>query len=141
MGAALFRYRMIAYVVGVVLILLVVVGMPLKYGWDNPVVVETVGPAHGFLYMIYLLASFDLGRRADWPLRRMLLLMLAGTVPFVSFYAERVVTQQVRRTAPTTDSEVPPAGAATGSRPGQHPGHPDPEIVSPNPERETARAE
>lgn len=117
MGAALIRYRMIAYLVGVVLILLVVVGMPLKYGWDEPVVVETVGPAHGFLYMVYLLATFDLGRRADWPLRRMLLLMLAGTLPFVSFYAERVATRQVRRaTAP-------------------------PSAVPVTPERETARAE
>ena len=96
MGAALTRYRVIAYVVGVVLITLVVVGMPLKYVWDRPVVVETVGPAHGFLYMLYLLAAFDLGRRAAWPLGRMLLVMLAGTVPFLSFYAERVVTRWAR---------------------------------------------
>ncbi|MBM0231803.1 DUF3817 domain-containing protein [Micromonospora sp. STR1_7] len=95
MGAALTRYRAIAWIVGVVLILLVVVGMPLKYGFDNPVVVETVGPAHGFLYMIYLVAAFDLSRRADWPLKRMLLVMLAGTVPFVSFYAERRVSAWV----------------------------------------------
>jgi integral membrane protein len=95
--AALTRYRAIAYLVGVVLIALVVVGMPLKYAADEPVVVETVGPAHGFLYMIYLVAVFDLGRRARWPLGRMLLVMLAGTVPFVSFYAERVVTRWVDR--------------------------------------------
>jgi integral membrane protein len=94
-GAALTRYRVIAWIVGVVLILLVVIGMPLKYAFDNPTVVETVGPAHGFLYMIYLVAAFDLSRRADWPLKRMLLVMLAGTVPFVSFYAERRVSAWV----------------------------------------------
>lgn len=142
MGGALIRYRVIAYVVGVVLILLVVVGMPLKYGWDEPIVVESIGPAHGFLYMLYLLASFDLGRRADWPLRRMLLLMLAGTVPFVSFYAERVATAQVRRSAPAADSQVPSAGAAAASRPGlADPGHPDRATAFPEPERETARTE
>ena len=102
MGAALTRYRVIAYVVGVVLILLVIVGMPLKYIWDEPVVVETVGPAHGFLYMIYLVAAFDLGRRANWPVSRMALVMLAGTIPFVSFYAERVVTRWVRQPQPVT---------------------------------------
>jgi integral membrane protein len=95
-GAALTRYRIMAYVVGVVLIVLVVVGMPLKYLWHEPVVVETVGPAHGFLYILYLLAAFDVGRRAKWPLGRMALVMLAGTVPFLSFYAERVVTRWVR---------------------------------------------
>jgi len=99
---ALTRYRAVAYVVGVVLILLVVVGMPLKYIWDEPVVVETIGPAHGFLYMVYLVATFDLGRRARWPLSRMVLVMLAGTIPFVSFAAERTVTRWVREPAPVT---------------------------------------
>ncbi|MFI6231061.1 DUF3817 domain-containing protein [Micromonospora echinospora] len=102
MGAALTRYRVIAWIVGVVLILLVVIGMPLKYGFDDPIVVETIGPAHGFLYMVYLVAAFDLSRRADWPLKRMALVMLAGTVPFVSFYAERRVSRWV-----TTDTRAP----------------------------------
>ncbi|MFI7021918.1 DUF3817 domain-containing protein [Micromonospora sp. NPDC049900] len=92
MRAALTRYRVIAWIVGVVLILLVVIGMPLKYGFDNPILVETVGQAHGFLYMLYLVAAFDLSRRVNWPLKRMVLVMLAGTVPFVSFWAERKVS-------------------------------------------------
>lgn len=95
MRAALTRYRVVAYVVGVVLVVLVLVGMPMKYLFHNPVVVETVGPAHGFLYMVLLVTAFDLGRRANWPLRRMALVMLAGTIPFVSFYAERRVTRMV----------------------------------------------
>jgi integral membrane protein len=101
-GGALQRYRAIAYVVGVVLIVLVVIGMPLKYVWDEPGVVETVGPAHGFLYMIYLVAVFDLARRTRWGLRRMLLVMLAGTIPFLSFYAERVVTRWMREPVAVT---------------------------------------
>jgi len=64
MHAALTRYRVIAYIVGVVLVVLVVIGMPLKYAADQPLIVETVGPAHGFLYMVYLVAVFDLARRA-----------------------------------------------------------------------------
>jgi integral membrane protein len=100
-GAALIRYRVIAYVVGVVLIALVLVGMPLKYLADRPGVVETVGPVHGFLYVVYLAAAFDLGRRAKWPLGRLVLVMLAGTVPFVSFYAERVVTRWIREPEPS----------------------------------------
>ncbi|RIV36603.1 DUF3817 domain-containing protein [Micromonospora radicis] len=106
MRAALTRYRVIAWIVGVVLILLVVIGMPLKYGFGEPIVVETVGQAHGFLYMLYLVATFDLSRRANWPLKRMVLVMLAGTVPFLSFWAERRVSalvlaeQQQREPAP-----------------------------------------
>ncbi|GGQ78006.1 DUF3817 domain-containing protein [Couchioplanes azureus] len=102
MQGALTRYRIIAWIVGVVLVVLVLVGMPLKYAGDDPTVVATVGPFHGFLYMLYLVATFDLSRRAGWPLGRMLLVMLAGTVPLLSFWAEHVVTRKwaVRPMAP-----------------------------------------
>jgi len=93
-----------AWIVGVVLIVLVAVGMPLKYLGDNDTVVATVGPIHGFLYMVYLVATFDLSRRAQWPLGRMLLVMLAGTIPFFSFWAERVVTH---KWAPVTPASPP----------------------------------
>ncbi len=100
MGAALIRYRVMAYVVGVALILLVVVGVPVKYLADQPQLVATVGPLHGFLYIVYLVAAFDVGRRANWPLSRMGLVMLAGTIPFLSFYAERLVTRWTRAAQP-----------------------------------------
>jgi integral membrane protein len=89
-----------AYVVGVALILLVVVGVPLKYLADQPQLVATVGPLHGFLYIVYLVTAFDVGRRANWSLTRMGLVMLAGTIPFLSFYAERRVTRWVRGSQP-----------------------------------------
>ena len=95
MQGALTRYRVIAWIVGVVLIVLVVIGMPLKYLGHDDSVVAAVGPFHGFLYMVYLVLAFDLGRRARWPLSRLVLVLLAGTVPFVSFWAERVVTRWV----------------------------------------------
>lgn len=97
MKAALTRYRIMAYVVGVMLLVLTLVAMPLKYAADEPTLVETVGPLHGFLYMVYLVATFDLGVRGRWGVGRVLLVMLAGTVPFLSFVAERKVTRQVTR--------------------------------------------
>jgi integral membrane protein len=90
---ALTRYRIIAWIVGMVLLALTL-GMVLKYGpADDATLVETVGFFHGFLYMIYLVATFDLSRRVPWPFKRMILVMLAGTVPFLSFWAERHVTR------------------------------------------------
>jgi len=89
---ALTRYRIIAWIVGVVLLVLVLVGMPLKYLGHNDTVVAVVGPIHGFLFMVYLALTFDLARRARWPFSRMILVMAAGTIPFLSFWAERKVT-------------------------------------------------
>lgn len=106
MGGAFTRYRVIAWIVGVALVVLVLVGMPLKYVFGDPTVVAVVGTAHGWLYMLYLAATFDLSRRVDWPLKRMLLVMLAGTVPFVSFYAERRVTHWLTAERPRTPEPV-----------------------------------
>ena len=93
MQGALTRYRIIAWIVGVCLLTLVLVGMPLKYLGDNDTVVAIVGPVHGFLFMVYLVLTFDLARRAKWELPRMLLVMASGTIPFLSFWAERKVTR------------------------------------------------
>lgn len=93
MQGALTRYRIIAWIVGVGLLTLVLVGMPLKYIGGNDTVVAIVGPLHGFLFMVYLVLTFDLARRAGWSFVRMLLVMAAGTIPFLSFWAERKVSQ------------------------------------------------
>lgn len=93
--SALTRYRVIAYIVGVMLLVLLFVAMPLKYLGDNPSAMNVVGPLHGFLYMVYLLATFDLFRRVRWSFPRLVLVALAGTIPFLSFYAERKTTHEL----------------------------------------------
>jgi integral membrane protein len=96
LAKALARYRVLAYVVGVGLVVLVCVGVPLKYLAGIPAVVEVVGPLHGFLYLVYLLSVGDLSIRARWSPVRTILVMLAGTVPFLSFVAERATTRHVQ---------------------------------------------
>ena len=92
MRASLLFYRTLAYVVGVGLVVLVLIGVPLKYLADSPGVVTVVGPLHGFLYMVYLVATVNLAFRARWSPVKTVLVMLAGTIPFLSFVAERKVT-------------------------------------------------
>jgi integral membrane protein len=95
--ASLLFYRVLAYTVGVGLIILVLVAVPLKYLADSPTLVAIVGPLHGFLYMVYLVATVNLAFRARWSPVKTVLVMLAGTIPFVSFVAERKVTADAAR--------------------------------------------
>lgn len=95
--SALTRYRVIAYVVGVMLLLLVFVAMPLKYFADDPSAMDVIGPLHGFLFVFYLLLTLDLARRARFGLVKTVLVGLAGTIPFLSFVAERKITHQLTR--------------------------------------------
>lgn len=85
-----------AYVVGVMLLVLVLVAMPLKYLAHNETPVAVIGPVHGFLYVLYLLTALDLAVRMRWKLLTTLAVFAAGTIPFLSFVAEHRVTARVR---------------------------------------------
>jgi len=94
-SGALQRYRVLANVVGVVLVVFLLIAVPLRYLGGEPRLSETISPVHGFLYIVYLGVTVDLARRAGWSVLRTLLVGLAGTVPFLSFVVERRMTRDV----------------------------------------------
>ncbi len=95
-AAALQRYRVMANVVGVLLILLIIVAVPLKYMAGMPTPVTILGTAHGWLYALFFLSAVDLALRAKWSLKGSIVTLIAGTIPFLSFVAERTVTRKMR---------------------------------------------
>jgi integral membrane protein len=95
---ALVRYRVMAYVTGTLLIVLVFVAVPLQAAGVTSDVAKIVGTGHGFLFLVYLVAAFDLTVRLRVPVGRMILVLLAGTVPFAAFYAERRLTEFCEQT-------------------------------------------
>ena len=99
---SLVRYRVLAYTTAVLLIVLVFVGIPLQVAAGKPQIVHVVGTAHGFLYIVYLFTAFDLTRRLRVPLGRMILVLLAGTVPFCAIVAERKLSKLYERSAGDT---------------------------------------
>lgn len=93
--SALGRYRVMAYVVGVGLLTLVLVGVPLQYAAGIPGVDQVVGPIHGFLYIVYLLTAVDLARRARFTLGQMAAMVGAGFLPFLAFVIEHRVVKRL----------------------------------------------
>lgn len=94
--AALARYRVMAWIVGVLLIALILVAVPLKYLADLEEPVTVLGTLHGWLYFVFFLTACDLALRASWTLRGTVLTLVAGTVPILSFVAERNATRKTR---------------------------------------------
>src|SRR5215510_8107376 len=94
--AVLIRYRVMAYVTGVLLIPLVFVATPLDLWGNTPGPAAVLGFLHGWLYVVYIAFAFELTVRLRYPLGKMLLVLLAGTVPFCAFVAERKVTRAWR---------------------------------------------
>ena len=95
-GQALLRYRVMATVVGVLLIALIFVAVPLNHLANIPGPSTVLGTAHGWLYGLFFLSAVDLALRARWTLKGFLLTVIAGTVPVLSFVAERRATAKMR---------------------------------------------
>jgi integral membrane protein len=91
--AAVLRYRVMAYVTGVVLMVLCFVGIPLQVA-GHPAVANNVGVVHGILYVIYLLFAWKLSRRLRLANRPAVIMLLAGTIPVMTFIVERWVTRR-----------------------------------------------
>jgi len=91
--AAVLRYRVMAYVTGVVLVVLVFVGIPLQVA-GYPAVANDVGVVHGILYIIYLVCAWLLARALRLAAKPTLIMLLAGTVPIMTFIVERWVTRR-----------------------------------------------
>lgn len=90
----LLAYRVMAYTTGVLLLLLCT-SMVLKYGFGRKDLAWSAY-AHGWMYVVYLVTVVLLGTAMRWRPGRMVLVALAGTVPLMSFVAERSVTREVR---------------------------------------------
>lgn len=112
---ALNVYRVMAYITGVGLVVLVCYAMPMKYIWDDSRPVAVVGAAHGFFYMAYVVATLVLAERCRWRPVRAVLVALAGTIPFISFVAERKVTKLVKAMGPRGGSAVAGDRAGRGA--------------------------
>ncbi len=116
--AALTRYRVMAYLTGVLLAVMTVVGLPFKYVFDGQATWYAIGwVGHGWAYVIYVGVALDLAFRLRWSLVRSLLVVLAGTIPFMSFVAEHYVSRDVRR---GYDDPTPVEGPAQSADRGRH---------------------
>ncbi len=89
-------YRALAYVTGTVLIILCFVGIPLQVWANNLVIVKYVGTAHGMLYIAYVIVAFVMTRMVRMKVASpgTVIVLLAGTIPVLTFVVERWVTRK-----------------------------------------------
>jgi integral membrane protein len=92
MEKALARFKFIAYLAGVVLILFTI-EITLKY--SGILEIPWFAQLHGIVYMVYVVIAFDMSRRAKLSLRETFLILIAGTIPVMSFFAESRIRRRV----------------------------------------------
>jgi integral membrane protein len=92
MEKALARFKFIAYLAGVVLILFTI-EITLKY--SGILEIPWFAQLHGIVYMVYVVIAFDMSRKAKLSLRETFLVLIAGTIPVMSFVAESRIRRRV----------------------------------------------
>jgi integral membrane protein len=80
-------YRVMAYVTGVILIVLCALAIGQVWTSDGAAV-NAVGTVHGLLYIVYLIVSYPLTRRLRLAVPATIAVLLAGTVPVMTFVVE-----------------------------------------------------
>ena len=119
MRAAVLRYRVMAYITGVVLIILCFVGIPLQVIDGNTVIVNDVGTLHGILYIIYIIFAYLLTRRLRLAIGPTILVLLAGTIPVLTFVVERWLSHKYIDPALAAADRPAPSGRVTAPPPPQ----------------------
>ncbi len=127
---ALTRYRFMATIVGALLIVLILIGVPLAnfdgtgmwgvfdstpnlFAADSSAhevgewITLYLGTAHGWLYMIFVVCAFMLWLKVHWDVPFLLVTLICGTIPVLSFWAEHRATARVRAEFPEAVASGP----------------------------------
>ncbi len=91
------RFRIMAIVAGVMSLLLWFISMPVKYLLNDESLHQAtiwIPMVHGYLYPIYVLFAIQLSVAKRWKTMNILGLILAGTLPIASIWAERYVVRK-----------------------------------------------
>ena len=90
------RLRLLAFLEGVSLLLLVLIAVPVKYGLDNPFLVKLIGPIHGALFLLFVYYTWQVSQALHWKFWDITWkVLLASFIPFGTFYIDYKMLQHL----------------------------------------------
>lgn len=96
LNSSIGRLRLLAFWEGLSLLVLVFVGMPLKYGLQSEGLVKTLGPIHGVLFVLFVINALYVAVAERWPFFWVTLqVLVASFIPFGTFYIDRKVLRPI----------------------------------------------
>jgi integral membrane protein len=88
----LLAFRIISYLEGISYLLLLGVGVPLKYLAEDPSWVKSLGMPHGLLFVAYIVLAIIVNYirpKMNWDIKTMVIVLLASIIPFGTFYVDK----------------------------------------------------
>ena len=89
------RFRLLAFLEGVSLIVLVFIAVPLKYWYGDPSLVKSIGPAHGMLFLLYVVYALVIAVQQEWKFfQTTWKILLASFIPFGTLYTDHSILKK-----------------------------------------------
>lgn len=114
MRGALFRYQLMANIVGVLIIpLFIFTGLHIAKVGSFKIELAIFGVGHGYLYIVYLITAGFLALKARLHIPWIILMFAAGLVPGLTFLTEWIIV--TRKIQPLIAAQEAAAAAAETS--------------------------
>lgn len=82
------RLRIIGFLEGISLLILVFIALPLKYGYNNQSLTKAMGPLHGALFLLFILNTISTGIEQKWKFKTTATIVVSCLIPFGTFYVD-----------------------------------------------------
>ena len=82
-------FKIVSYLEGISYLLLLGVGVPLKYLAGNDSWVKSLGMPHGLLFVAYIFLAIVVRQLKNWDTKTTIVVFIASIVPFGTFYVDK----------------------------------------------------
>lgn len=91
------RLRILGFLEGLSLLILVCIAVPLKYAFESPALSKQLGPIHGAIFLVFLLNTLSVGIEQGWKFwTTTWKVLLACFIPFGTFYIDHKIFKQLK---------------------------------------------
>ncbi|WP_347053598.1 DUF3817 domain-containing protein [Flavobacterium olei] len=90
------RLRLIAFLEGISLLILIFIAVPLKHYFEDPSLVKAMGPIHGALFLLFIINALSVGVEKKWKfIDTTWKVLLACIIPFGTFYIDHKILRNL----------------------------------------------
>lgn len=91
------RYRLVGFLEGFSLLVLLFIAVPIKYIKGDPTWVKNIGPVHGAFFLLFVIMSFQMASEQNWAFRKTTFkVILSSFLPFGTFYIDHVLLRHLQ---------------------------------------------
>lgn len=91
------RLRIIGFLEGISLLVLLFIAMPLKYGFGEPFLTRIMGTIHGALFLLFIFNTISIGVEQNWKFKDTTWkVLLACIIPFGTFYIDAKILSKIK---------------------------------------------